>query len=80
MRWIHLSVIIVFVACTLVFAIQNREMVTISLLNFSVRAPLALMVAVFYVLGMATGGSLWALLRRSIQASRRSAQQDRRMG
>jgi hypothetical protein len=33
---------------------------------FSARAPLALLIAIFYLLGMATGGSLFALLRRSI--------------
>jgi uncharacterized integral membrane protein len=73
MRWINLSVVILLVAFTLVFSVQNLEIVTMSFLSFNVRAPLALMVAVFYVLGMATGGSLWALLRRSIQASRRPA-------
>jgi uncharacterized integral membrane protein len=73
MRWINLSVVILFVAFTLVLSVQNLEIVTMSFLSFNVRAPLALIVAVFYVLGMATGGSLWALLRRSIQASRRPA-------
>ena len=33
-------------------------------------APLAVMVAVVYVLGMVTGGSLFSLLRRSIEGSK----------
>jgi hypothetical protein len=37
---------------------------------FSARAPLALPIAIFYLLGMATGGSLFSLLRRSIARSR----------
>jgi lipopolysaccharide assembly protein A len=45
-------------------------MVTMSFLGFSARAPLALLVALVYVLGMATGGSLWSLLRRSLQGSK----------
>jgi len=70
MRWFHLTVIGVFVAATILFGIQNLQVVTISFLGFGVRAPLAILAAVFYVLGAATGGSLYALLRKSIRASR----------
>jgi uncharacterized membrane protein YciS (DUF1049 family) len=70
MRWIYLTVIVVFVAATILFGIQNRQLVTMSFLSFEVRAPLAILAAVFYVLGAATGGSLFALLRKSIRASR----------
>jgi uncharacterized integral membrane protein len=70
MRWIHLVIILLFAAATVVFAIQNLDEVTISFLRFSIRAPLAFLAAIFYVLGAITGGSLYAVLRRSIQASR----------
>jgi uncharacterized integral membrane protein len=70
MRWVYLTVIIVFVAAIVLFAIQNRELVTMSFLGFSVRAPLAVMAVIVYVLGAITGGSLLALLRRSVQATR----------
>jgi lipopolysaccharide assembly protein A len=70
MRWIYLIVIVLFVASTILFAIQNLQAVTVSFLGFGVRAPLAVLAAVFYVLGAATGGSLYALLRKSIRASR----------
>jgi putative membrane protein len=75
MRWIHLTVIALFVAATVIFAVQNFEIVTMSFLGFSARVPLALLVVIIYVLGMATGGSLLALLRRSLQGSRRTAMQ-----
>ena len=75
MRWIHLTVIALFVAATVLFAVQNFELVTMSFLGLSARVPLALLVAIIYVLGMATGGSLLALLRRSLQGSRRTATQ-----
>ena len=55
-----------------IFAAQNFEMVTMSFLGFNARVPLALLVAVAYLLGAATGGSLFALLRRSYEGSRRS--------
>jgi putative membrane protein len=73
MRWFHLTVIALFAAAILVFAVQNLEIVTMSFLGFSARVPLALLVVIIYVLGMVTGGSLWALLRRSLQGSRLTA-------
>jgi uncharacterized integral membrane protein len=69
MRWIHLSVIVLFAAATLLFAVQNLEVVTVSFLGFSAGAPLALLIAIAYLLGAATGGSLFALLRRSVRGS-----------
>ena len=72
MRRINLIVIVLFVVATVVFAVQNFQIVTMSFLGFSVRAPLALLVSIIYLLGMATGGSLLALLRRSFEGSRQS--------
>jgi len=70
MRWVYITVVAVFVAAILLFVVQNREMVTMAFLGFSLRAPLAILAAVVYVLGAITGGSLYALLRKSVQASR----------
>jgi putative membrane protein len=70
MRWMHLIVIVLFAVVTFVFAIQNLDMVTMSFLGFSVRAPLAILTMVVYVFGAATGTSLYAVLRKSVQASR----------
>lgn len=70
MRWLYLIVIILFVAGTAIFALQNLNAVTIWFLGSSVRLPLAILVIVIYVLGAATGGSLYALLRRSYRGSR----------
>jgi putative membrane protein len=71
MRWIYLAVIILIAAATIIFALQNFEIVTMSFLGFNARVPLAVLVAVVYILGAATGGSLFALLRRSYKGSRR---------
>jgi len=70
MRWIYLAIIVLFALATLVFALQNLEVVTMSLLRFQVRAPLALMTVVVYLAGALTGGSLFALLRRSYKGAR----------
>ena len=72
MRWIYLAVIILVAAATIIFALQNLEIVTMSFLGSNARLPLALLVGVVYLLGAATGGSLFALLRRSYEGSRRS--------
>ena len=72
MRWIYLAIVVLIAAATLVFAFQNLQIVDVSFLASTVSAPLALLVFVVYVLGAATGGSLYALLRRSVQGSRRA--------
>jgi lipopolysaccharide assembly protein A len=71
MRWIHLTVIVVFAAATLIFALFNLKSVTVAFLGLSISAPLAIVVFVVYALGAVTGGSLLALLRRSYAGSRR---------
>jgi len=70
MRWLHLTVVVVFAVFILVFVWQNFEFVVVSFLGFHVRTPLAVTIGLVYFLGMATGGSLWALLRRSIDRSK----------
>ena len=72
MRWVYLPVIIVFLAATIIFVVQNVGVVTMSFLGLSIRAPLALLAAVAYILGALTGGSLYALLRKSVSGSRTS--------
>ena len=71
MRIIYLAIVILFAFATIVFAVQNLQVVTIGFLGVSASVPLALLVAVSYVLGAVTGGSLLALLRRSYERSRR---------
>ena len=70
MRWVYLTVIVVFVAFILIFVFQNIGVVTMAFLGFSLRAPLAIVAVFMYVLGALTGGSLYALLRKSVHASR----------
>jgi lipopolysaccharide assembly protein A len=72
MRWVYLLVIVLFAAAVVVFCVQNRDFVTVSFLQFSIRAPLAILALIVYVLGAATGGSLYALLRRSVQGAKRN--------
>ena len=71
MRWVHLTIIVLFAAATVIFAFQNLGSVAVSFLGLSLRVPVIILVFIVYVLGAATGGSLFALLRRSYKGSRR---------
>jgi putative membrane protein len=73
MRYLHLAVIVIFVAIILIFAAQNFQLVKVSFLSISFETRLALLVVLIYTLGALTGGSLLALLRHSIQGARRQA-------
>jgi lipopolysaccharide assembly protein A len=70
MRWFYLAVVVLFATVTTIFAVQNLQIVTVSLLRISAPMPLAFLVAIIYLLGAVTGGSLFALLRRSLQRAR----------
>jgi uncharacterized integral membrane protein len=72
MRWVYLIAIVLFVAAIVLFGLQNLELVTVSFLTLSIRAPLALLTVVAYCLGMMTGASLLALVRRSVRGARAS--------
>lgn len=70
MRVIHIALVVLFAGAILLFALQNIRSVTVSFLAFEAGAPLALVVLIVYLLGMATGGSVVSFLRRSIRAAR----------
>ena len=74
MRWIYLGAIVLFAVAMLIFCLENFEAVTMSFLGFKVRAPLAVLAIVVYILGAGTGGSLLAVLRKSYEGSKRNTQ------
>jgi putative membrane protein len=45
MRWIYLGVIILFATATIIFTLQNFEIITMSVFGFDARVPLAVLVA-----------------------------------
>lgn len=66
MRYVFLILIIVFLTLIGIFAVQNLQSVTVAFLGLQLTAPLAILIALVYLLGMATGGSLISFLRYSI--------------
>lgn len=73
MRWVYIAIIVLFAVAVVAFAIQNLETVTMSFFRVNVSMPLAVQTLIVYLLGAATGGSLFALLRRSYEGSKRNA-------
>jgi putative membrane protein len=71
-RWFYLAIVLLFVLALIIFAFQNTQSVSMSFLSLAITLPLAVLAFVVYVLGALTGGSLYALLRRSVAGSRRA--------
>jgi putative membrane protein len=71
MRWFYLAIVVLLLAALFIFVFQNTDSVSMSFLSFGVTLPLAVLALVLYVLGALTGGSLYALIRRSVAGSRR---------
>jgi len=72
MRWVYLAVIAILALVTLIFALQNFQSVTVAFLRLQLSAPLAVLIIIIYLLGMATGGSAWALIRWAWQGSKQA--------
>jgi len=70
MRFFYLAIVLLFAAATAIFAAQNFQTVTVSVLSVGANIPLAFLVAIIYLLGAVTGGGLLAILRRSIAGAR----------
>jgi uncharacterized integral membrane protein len=69
MRWLYAGIVLLLATATLIFALQNLEVVSLDFLSVSMNAPLAFVVAATYVAGMVTGSSFLALVRRSVRGS-----------
>ena len=70
MRTLYIGLIIVFTALVLLFKFQNLESATVSLFSASLTLPVSILVFGVYVLGMLTGGCLYALLKTWVRGAR----------
>jgi uncharacterized integral membrane protein len=70
MRYIYFALLVILSAVVFTFKFQNLEMVTVVFLNSSLSLPLSLLLFLVYVLGMLTGGSLFALLKSWVRGAR----------
>jgi putative membrane protein len=67
MRYIQAFVFLAFLLACGVFAAQNTGVVTVNFLAWNLSQPVALLVVVVYVLGMLSGGTALAFMRRSFR-------------
>ena len=65
MRWFYLVLLLVIVAVIVVFVLENRENETVTFFNQRITAPLSLFFVVIYLLGMWTGGTVIAFVKRA---------------
>lgn len=66
MRIVFLIILLLFVAVVAAFALMNFQSVTVGFAGLELTAPLAVLIALVYLLGMATGGGLFSFLRYSL--------------
>lgn len=72
MKTFYFFLLILLVAVTVLFALQNLQAITVSFLSWSVTLPIAAVVAGTYALGMVSGGSLLAFLRWTLQRAKKT--------
>jgi uncharacterized integral membrane protein len=70
MRSVQGALLLAFLGVVGIFAVQNRQAISVAFLGMSLTAPLAILVLGVYVLGMLTGWTVVAFLRRSIHGVR----------
>ena len=67
MRFIQAVILLVFLAAIGVFALQNRDVITVSFLKWNLSQPVAFVTVAIYLLGMLSGWTVVAFLRGSLR-------------
>jgi uncharacterized integral membrane protein len=75
MRWVYLVLLVVIVTVIVVFVAENREDETITFFRQRITAPLSLFFIVVYFLGMWTGGTVVAFVKRAYQQAMQREEQ-----
>jgi uncharacterized membrane protein YciS (DUF1049 family) len=66
MRIVYGIILLMLLAATALFVLQNRGQVTLNYLDRTLTTSLAVLIAATYALGMITGWTVLGFLRRSI--------------
>ncbi len=67
MRYIQAVIFLIFLAAIGVFAVQNRDIITVRFLTWNRSEPVALVTVVVYFLGMLSGWTVVAFVRGSLR-------------
>lgn len=71
MRWVFLAAVVILGVIVVIFAVQNFAAVNLTLFHVSLRAPLAFLALLFYVLGALTGAAVFSAVRYLVEGTRR---------
>ena len=66
MRYLQALLFLAILAAIGVFAVQNTGIVTVSFLSWNLSQPLAMLAVAIYFLGMLSGWTVVAFMRRSL--------------
>jgi lipopolysaccharide assembly protein A len=66
MRFLSFLFLLAFAGAVALFAWQNQQELTLTFLDWTVDAPMSLIIGAAFVLGMLSGWSLLRLVRRSV--------------
>ena len=66
MRYIQAVVFLAFLATIGIFAIQNRDVITVNFLTWNLSQPVAIVTVAVYILGMLSGWTVLAFARGSL--------------
>jgi putative membrane protein len=67
MKSFQAIVFLVFLIAVLLFAVQNTQPVTVNFLSWGITGPIAFLIVAVYVLGMLSGWTVVAFVRRSLR-------------
>jgi uncharacterized integral membrane protein len=68
-RYFQAFVFLTFLLAIGVFAVQNRDVITVNFLTWNLSQPVAILSVVAYALGMLSGWTVVAFLRRSFRGA-----------
>jgi putative membrane protein len=67
MRVVYSLTLLLALGAVGLFAVQNREILTLKYLNWSISCPLSLLMVIVYLLGMASGWTVLGIMRLSLR-------------
>jgi putative membrane protein len=67
MRFIQAVIFLAFLGAVGLFAVQNTEAITVDFWTWKVTGPVALLAIAVYLLGMVSGWTVVAFVRRSLR-------------
>jgi uncharacterized integral membrane protein len=63
MRFLQAAIFLAFVVTIGIFAVQNRDVITVNFLGWNLSQPIAIVIVAVYVLGMLSGWTVLAFAR-----------------